>query len=120
MHKLTLQEVKQAMADSQFRKKLPHNLKEDVQKYESNPGCACNHSVYRNVIRYAAQQLRDYYPDREIPNPDAELTENRWLVINCHIDDLENKLKKLAPGRKQICLARYEDQITALINEMDI
>jgi hypothetical protein len=121
--KLTLREVKQALADPQFRKKLPANLKEDIQKYESNPGCACNVPIYRNVLRYGAEQLREYFPHRDIPNPDAELeklAENHWSVINCHVNDLEAKLKALPPGRKQLAVARYEDQVTVVVNELDL
>jgi hypothetical protein len=121
--KLTLAEVKQALADPAFRKKLPEVLREDIQKYESNPGCACNVPIYRNVIRYGAKQLRERYPHRDLPNPDADmekLAENHWSVISCHISELEDKLRALPPGRKQLAVARWEDQVTVVVNELDV
>ena len=48
------------------------------------------------------------------------MAENHWTVINCHIDELESKLKKLPPGRKQIAITRYADQATVVVNELDI
>jgi hypothetical protein len=51
--KIRMQEVKQAMADPEFRKKLPAELKGDVQKYEQNPSCPCNLPIYINVIKKA-------------------------------------------------------------------
>ena len=48
------------------------------------------------------------------------MADNQWSVINCSIDDLEKQLRKLGPGRKQLDIARYEDQVTVVINELDI
>lgn len=123
MKKIRIQEVKKALADPEFRKKLPAELKSDVQKYESNPGCPCNLPVYINVLKKASRQLIEYYPNHEVENPDEELlklAENHFTVINCHIDELEAKLKALPPGRKQLGIGRYEDQVTVIVNELDL
>jgi chemotaxis methyl-accepting protein methylase len=37
-----------------------------------------------------------------------------------HFEFLEKKLSKLGPGRKQLDVARWEDQVTVVINELDI
>ena len=34
--------------------------------------------------------------------------------------DLEKKLRKLPPGRKQLDVSRWEDQVTIVVNELDI
>ena len=123
MKKITLLEVKQALRDGRFREKLPDELKEDIQKYLQNPGCACNVPVYRRVMRYGGEQLKAYFPDKELPDIDEEdknLIQNRWLVINCHINELEGRLTKLGTGRKQIAICRWEDQITVVVNELDL
>jgi DNA-binding transcriptional MerR regulator len=123
MKKIRIQEVKQALRDPEFRKKLPPELKTDVQKYEQNPGCPCNLPIYMSILKKAAKQLMEYYPNQEVENPDEELmklAENHFSVINCHIDELEKKLKSLPSGRKQIAVARYEDQVTVIVNELDI
>lgn len=123
MKRVRIQEVKQALQDPEFRKKLPSELKNDVQKYEQNPGCPCNLPIYMNILKKAAKQLSEYYPDREIETPDEELlrlAENHFMVFSCHIDELESKLRNLAPGRKQLAVARWEDQVTVIVNELDI
>src|SRR3990167_6929343 len=103
--KITLLDVKQALRDARFRSVLPIELNEDIQKYLQNPGCACNMPIYRKVLKLACKQLKEYFPDRELVDPDEEikaLAENHWSVINCHKDELEGKLRKLPSGRKQI------------------
>jgi hypothetical protein len=42
-----------------------------------------------------------------------------FSVINCSIHDLEDKLNALPAGSYQITVARYEDQVTAIINRLD-
>lgn len=121
--KISIQEVKEALRDSNFRLSLPPELKDDIRKYEQNPNCPCNLDVYRNILKLGAKQLKEYYPGKEVVNPDAELPplqENRWKVINCTIGELENFLKKDAAfGRKQVAIARYQDQATIIINDLD-
>jgi hypothetical protein len=118
-----MQEVKIALRDAEFRKKLPKELTEDIQKYLQNPSCTCNIPIYRKVLKLGAKQLKEYYPGREISNPDEELSnlaKNNFSVINCRTDELEKIMKSLPPGRKQITLARYQDQVTVIINELDL
>lgn len=116
-------EIKTAMRDSNFRRTLPAELKEDIQKYEQNPNCPCNLPIYRNVLKYAWKQLVEYYPQFDIPKVDEFIRkgnlENKFSVIDCSIFELESKLKKLPQGRKQIAPARYQDQITVIVNELD-
>jgi hypothetical protein len=77
--------------------------------------CDCNCQHISNLL-YAVRNT-------EIPDHEEEirkLAENNWSVINCDIGELEKKLRKLGPGRKQIAVARYEDQVTVVVNELDI
>lgn len=123
MSKITLKDLKKALADPVFRSSLPPILLGDIQKYEQNPECACNIPVYRNVLRYGVEQLKHYFPGQNIPNPETELeklAENHWSVISCHINELEGKLKSLPHGRKQLAVARWEDQVTVIVNELDL
>lgn len=121
--KIKLLDVKQALLDDRFRATLPEELDDDVQKFLQNPGCACNHPIYRKVMKFAGKQLTDYFPTKEATNPDEmqeKLSQNEWSVINCSIHELASKLRKLGPGRKQLDVARYEDQVTVVINELDV
>lgn len=121
--KISLLDVKQALRDGRFREALPKDLASDVQKYLQNPGCACNFPIYQRVLRECRQELKAYFPGKEVADIDEEiklLSENHWRVISCHIDELEGKLRTLGPGRKQISTARWQDQITVVVNELDI
>jgi len=118
-----LMEVKQALRDSRFRNSLPESFKDDIQKYLNNPGCACNLPIYHKIIKEAKKELQAYYPNRNVADVDAEvekLAKNNWSVINCHVDELESKLKRLPPGRKQLAVTRFEDQVTVVVNELDL
>lgn len=123
MKPITLLDVKQALKDSRFRDTLPKHLTEDIQKYISNPGCACNTPLYRKVLKDCQEEIKAYFPNRTVSNIEEEikkLAENNWSVINCHIDELEEKLRKLSKGRKQLAMTRYEDQVTVIVNELDV
>ena len=118
-----LMDVKQALRDRRFRESLSSEFQEDLQKYLQNPGCACNVPIYKKIMTQAKAQLQAYYPNRSVANLDEEakkLAENHFSVINCHVDELEARLKKLPPGRKQLAVARYEDTVTVVVNELDV
>lgn len=122
MNKVTLLDIKQALLDHRFRDKLPLEIRDDVVKFLGNPGCACNRPLFRRILRDYKEHLKEYFPNKEIVDESEEITklaQNNWSVINCHIDDLENKLKKLSPGRKQLELARFENQVTVVVNELE-
>lgn len=123
MAKISLLDIKEALRDSRFRNSLPAIFQEDLQKYIQNPGCACNTKFYRRILQEAPQQLREYFPAKEAPDLVAELqklAENDFHVINCHINDLEKFLKGLPPGRKQLDMARWQDQVTVIWNQIDV
>ena len=123
MKPIGLMDVKQALRDKRFRESLPPIFDADVQKYLQNPGCACNLPVYKKLMTEAKEQLQAYFPNRSVANLDEEaskLAQNHFSVINCHVDELEEKLKRLPAGRKQIACTRYENFVTVIINELDI
>lgn len=123
MEKVTIREIKNALKDLRFRLTLPKEMAPEVDEFLKNPGCACHAALYRKVLKDCREQLSKYYPDKIVPNQEEEirrLAENKWKVINCHVDELESKLSKLGPGRKQLDVARWQDQVTVVINELDM
>ncbi len=123
MKKIGLPDVKLALKDGRFRDALPKTLESDLIKYLQNPGCPCNVPFYRKLLKEAKETLLDYFQGGEIVDEQEEmkrLAENQWQVINCNISELESKLRSLPPGRKQIAVTRYEDQVTVIVNELDI
>ena len=122
--KITLLDIKHALQDSRFRESLPQEQFADMlREFHKNPGCPCNTKLYRRIIKECQPQIRQYFPHKEVIEIDEELkklSENHWSVINCNINELEGRLKKLGPGRKQVEIARYEDNVTVVINEIDI
>lgn len=123
MKKIGLIDVKKALRDSRFRMSLPKELEKDIAQYLNNPGCACNMPLYRKILRDCGEQLRRYFPGQEVTDEKeeiAKLAENHWTVINCHISELEDRLRKLSPGRKQLDIARYDDQVTVVVNDLEV
>lgn len=121
--KVTLQDIKNALKDSRFRLTLPKHMDAEVNKFLDNPGCPCHVPLYRKILKECQEQISKYYPGRSVPDhlEDAKkLAENHWSVINCHVDELEARLSRLGPGRKQIDVARWEDQVTVVVNELDM
>lgn len=125
MKRVTIHDIKQALLDERFRKSLPENLQEDVQKFLKNPGCACNHPIYMNIFKKAKKQLAEYFPnkdqveDEEFEKNIEKLATNNWQVINCETHELLDELRKLGPGRKQLDVARYQDKVTVVVNHLD-
>lgn len=118
-----LQDVKTALKDHRFRESLPESLKLDLAQYLQNPSCPCNMPFYKKLLKEGKDVLLSYFKDGTIEEETEEvvkLATNYWQVINCHVSELENKLKSLPMGRKQIAITRYEDQVTVVVNELDL
>ena len=122
--KIGLMQIKKALNDARFRRLLPDEYQEEIAKYLQNPGCpSCGVPLIRKIVRECRPQLAQFFPDREIVDEQQaieKLAENHWSVINCTTDELEDRLRKLSPGRKQIALTRFEDKVTVVINELDV
>lgn len=120
---ISLTDVKQALRDERFKNSLPISFSDDIAKYNSNPGCGCNINFYKKLLKEAKNELKAYFPEKEIVDEEEQikkLSSNNFYVINCNADELEVKLQALPPGRKQLAIARYEDKITIVINELDV
>jgi hypothetical protein len=121
---ITVLDVKNALGDENFRKNLPTSLQEDVNKYLQNPNCSCNLKIYQKLMSEAKPQLQAFFPSKNLTDTPAEVKKpvniNKFAVINCSIGELEERMQKLPPGRKQITISRWEDQVTVLINELEI
>lgn len=122
--KVSVHDIKQALLDERFRASLPNELTDDVQKFLKNPGCACNHPIYLKVMKKAPKQVSDYFPMKEANAEDMEkdlekFSKNNWEVINCNVNELAIELRKLGVGRKQIEIARYQDQVTVIVNHLE-
>ena len=125
------------MKDSRFRDSLPVEMKDDIAKYLHNPGCGCNTPIYQKLLKIARPQLQQYFPGSEIDesevgqkmeeqmpslgaDPPVE-PEYSHSVINCHVDELSQRLEALPKGKpRQVSIARFEDQITCVITEVDM
>jgi hypothetical protein len=120
---LGILEVKQAfLSDERFRSLFMPELKNEMEEALKKPTCACNRKLYDRFFEFP-DKLAQYFPDREIVSIQdqvSNLSKNAFTVINCQIGELETRLKRLPPGRKQIAITRFQDQVTAVINELDI
>jgi hypothetical protein len=121
--RVTVHDIKQALLDERFRTTLPQELNDDIQKFLKNPGCACNHPIFLKVMKQAGTQVAAYFPtkeaDAEAVEKDIRSAANRWQVINCSVEELQKKLQALGPGRKQLEIARWQDQVTVIVNHLE-
>jgi hypothetical protein len=118
---ITLLDVKNALKDPEFVRKLPENLAPDIQKIQSNPNCSCNIKIYEKLLTEAKEVFATHFPEKGYESPKEVLAvsaQNNWSVINCNVNELEFRLRSLPPGRKQVVLSRYEDQVTVIVNEL--
>jgi hypothetical protein len=119
-NKLGLLDIKQALSsDIKFRELFPE-LKTEIDKFLKDPGCGCNNKLYQTIMN-KRDRLQKYFPKKIIETTQEQavkLAQNTWTVINCDINELESRLKKLPPGRKMISMSRYQDQVTVVVNEI--
>jgi hypothetical protein len=115
MKPLSLLDIKQALWDERFRNLFPEHAKE-ITEFLHNPGCVCNVDLYRKLMSHK-DKLKEYFPTKDIVQEEEQ--KSKWSVINCKIDELESKLKSFSKGRKYLSIARWEDQVTVVINELN-
>jgi hypothetical protein len=60
--------------------------KEDVKKFLNNPGCPCNHPIYKKVLSLASKELAKYYPSKEEVDI-SEIDERFSLCSWCFTQD---------------------------------
>lgn len=122
--KINKSDIKTALKNTSFTDKLPQDVRPDLESFLSNPECNCHNKFIAKIAKNFKKELLEFFPDKqEIFDEEQEkreLMNNRWRVINCHISELEGHLKMLGGGRKQIEVARFNDQVTVVINELDI
>lgn len=120
---ITLLDVKNALKDPEFVRKLPENLAPEIQKIQSNPSCTCNVKMYEKILAEAKDVFLQHFPEKNYQSPTqvlATAAQNVWTVINCSVGELEDRLRSLPPGRKQVVLSRFEDQVTVIVNELNM
>jgi hypothetical protein len=121
--RLSRLDVKQAiLTDARFRDLFPE-LKKEIAEVLNNPSCACNIPIYDIFFKYKGR-LAKYFSSHEIKSPQEEVIDdnkNHWNVINCKVEELEEVLNKLHKvGRVQIAVARYQDELTVVVNDPGI
>ena len=119
MTEIKIASIKTALRSHEFRNMYPE-LKDELDTYLTNPDCKCNVPLY-NAILSDLDRLKKWFGkdavvvDPLLPEEPDQL--NRWQVINCHIDELDKYLQELPHGPKQIAIARFENEVTVIIND---
>lgn len=109
-------ELRKALWKAEFRALFPE-LKDGIHQFLSNPNCKCNAPLFNSLLQ-ARDRLEQYFgPEIEVVEQPVteEEVRTRTFVINTSIDLLEKELRRLPVGPKHISLARFEDQITAVV-----
>ena len=119
MKEIKIATIKKALQDRDFRNQYSEYQKE-IDEWINNPDCKCNAPLY-NAILADTSRLEKYFGEEIVitdpPMPEEPEQVNQWSVINCHIDELDNHLQGLSHGPKFITIARWEDQVTVIIND---
>lgn len=119
MTEIKIASIKKALRNHEFRNMYPE-LKEEINTYIQNPDCKCNIPLY-NAILFDIDKLKKWFGEDAVvidpPLPEEPDQLNKWQVINCHIDKLEDFLQGLPHGPKQIVIARWENEVTVIIND---
>jgi hypothetical protein len=121
MKTVGLMDIKMALSDGRFCDLFPE-LRHEIDKYLKEPKCgACAVPVVKEILNKYPERVSKYFPNRQVVRPTDEkdkLSENNFTVINCKITELEDRLRKLGVGRKQIVATRYENDVTVIVNEL--
>jgi hypothetical protein len=68
--KITIADMKAALNDEEFRKTLPEELKEDLEKYLRSPNCGCNVKSFQRILSVGSEQFAKRYPEKVVQSLD--------------------------------------------------
>lgn len=119
---ITTEDLKRAVKKGDFRKRFPE-LRVEFDDFIQKNGCAfCAKKMVEGLMSYK-DRLYDYFGDVnlaiEAPEAFDPVGDNNFTIINCGIHELEDKLNALPPAAYQITAARYEDQVTVVVNRIN-
>ena len=111
---LGIKEIKRELWKQAFRELFPQ-WKSQIDKFLSNPNCECNRSLLLAILDQKPK-LEAYFggPVQLLVNVSKDQNQ-RVVVINTSVHNLESELRKLPMGPKYISLARFQNEITAVI-----
>src|SRR5581483_11074571 len=112
MNKLTVMDIKQAIWDERFRALFPE-FEKQFEAFFKKPGCGCNMNFIRNVMKHK-DRLKQYFPTKDIELAEEKDAENDYIVINCQVDELADRLKKYTAGKRMVAVARFRDKVTVV------
>lgn len=112
------EKIKKALLDSKFRSLYPE-LKKEIDQWIENPGCKCNIPLYNTILSDISRLKLYFGQESVVTEPILEIPGqvNHWSIFNGHIDKLNDYLQSLSPGPKQIAIARWQDQVTVIVND---
>ena len=108
-------DIRQAIkSDARFRDLFPE-LASEIKDFLYNPSCPCHDPLVDKIMK-ATDRLHLYFPNKQVLIQTPSKSEELWTIINTNINELDEKLRRLPVGRKQISVARFEDQVTVIVN----
>jgi len=119
---ITTEDLKRASKKGDFRNLFPE-LRAQFDGYIQKPGCGhCASQLISGLMEFQ-DRLLQYFGEVtfDVMTPESfdPVGAMNFSVINCSIHQLEDKLNALPTGAYQITVARYEEQVTAIINRLD-
>jgi hypothetical protein len=126
--KIGVYELRNACKKTQFAKLFPEH-QALFQSYWNKPGCG---NCWRSLLEAIARQtdrIEDYFGDVEIdlgliPEPrSAGIVAANTIVMNCGVSELQGAIDRLCSqnaGAKTFSLARWKDEVTVIVNVVDV
>src|SRR4051812_16777539 len=102
-----LLDIKLALqSDPSFRDRFPE-YSQDIEAFLKDPSCACNAPLYRKIAKHTDRLGKG--------QPPATPPRQEFHVVNCKADELETRLKKIKRVVAAVSVARWQDEVTAVI-----
>ena len=120
MIRITAELLKKQFYDPAFRALFP-DLGEHFSKFFQKPGCKCNGYLYIQIIKNLDKLTEWFGQDIELDQVLSGMVagKNEWTVISGTIDEMEDILNALPRGPKTFAVARWENQLTIVIRDLD-
>ena len=89
---IRIADIKNAIKDKKFRNLFPEH-KEEFEEYASNPDCSCAKTLLKNLSKKKKRLSQYFSKVKKLQS--AEPKEFNWVVINCGINEIKEKISNL-------------------------
>lgn len=127
--RLTRDMLEKQFFTPQFRDLFP-DMAEKFSEYFKNPSCPCNYGLVQHVVSDGTALERWFKRPVMLDDNLRAMSEKLMMrhgpggqrefwVLNTTTDKLQSELDSLPPGPKTFAIARWQDQVTVVIQDLE-